>query len=311
MSNYIRKVLRQETYLGTNKKNDYFEGWYFKIMTRDKKNTIALIPGVTKGTDAHAFIQVIDNIKNKSYYFRYELDDFYYSNNPFYLKIGNNIFSLKKIVLDIKEINLKGKVYFNELLPINKSIYSPNIMGPFAYLTFMECNHGVISLNHRVNGKVSIHHKRINFKDAVGYIEKDYGVSFPKKYIWLQANDNNNNIFLSIAKIPFKLLTFDGLIGILMINGKEYRFATYNLSKLIEFKIIDKDNYFIKIKKGNLYLEIDLQSGQEITLLSPNKGRMNDNVKESLNSIIKVKLIRKNEVLFEQVFDPCTTEVLW
>lgn len=313
MKDYIRKIVKQETYLGEKKKNNYFEGWYFKLTTHDKKNTLVLIPGIAKGKDAHAFIQVIDTVQNKAYYFRYELKDFSFSNDPFFINIGNNKFSLEKIILDIKDIHLYGEIHFKPLLKIHKNVYSPNIMGPFAYLTFMECNHSVISLGHYLSGKINIYNKKINFSNGTGYIEKDYGISFPKKYIWLQANGNkpDTNIFLSIATIPFKSFTFDGFIGIIMLNGKEYRFATYNRSKLVEMKQLEENNYFIKIRKGSLYLEINMQSGKEITLISPKKGRMNEHVKESLNSVINVKLLKKDKVLFEEIFDPCTTEVFW
>lgn len=278
-----------------------------------RKKTLALISGITKGTDAHAFIQVIDNIKNKSYYFRYKFDEFTFSDDPFFIKIGDNLFSLTKIILNIKEINLKGEIQLKELLPIHKNICSPNIMGPFAYLSFMECNHSVISLENTLNDKIKIYNKQINFNSGAGYIEKDYGISFPKKYIWLQAMSNkpNTNIFLSIATIPFKRLSFTGIIGIVMIDGLEYRFATYYKAKIIELKSIDKDTYYIKIKQGKLKLEIELKSGKVINLVSPNNGRMNDQVMESLNSIIKVKLLRENKIIFQETFDHCTSELFW
>lgn len=313
MNNYLKKVLKQETYLGENKKNYYFEGWYFKLVTNDKKTTIAIIPGITKGKDEHAFIQVIDNIKHKSYYFRYPVENFSYTTAPFSIKIENNLFSLEKIHLDIKDIKLKGTLEFKELLPIKKNIYSPNIMGPFAYLTSMECNHSVISLGHRVSGKLQIYNKKVNFTNGISYIEKDYGTSFPTRYIWLQASGNQptTNFFLSIAKIPFNFLRFDGIIGIVMVEGKEYRFATYHKAKVIELTSVDATTYSIKIKQGNLVLEVEVTSGKEISLVSPKKGRMQDQVKESLDSTIKVRLHKKEQIIIEETFYPCTTEILW
>lgn len=312
MHKYIKKIKKQETYLGEQEKGNYFEGWYFKLVTNDKKNTIAFIIGITKGEDEHAFIQVIDTVQNKPFYFRYTLKDFVVSENPFSIQIGPNLFSLKKIILDIKDIHLKGTISFKELLPIHKSIYSPNIMGPFAYLFFLECNHGVISLGHLLEGKINIHHKKINFNNGIGYIEKDYGSSFPKRYIWMQANKSKDtNFFLSIATIPFKIFSFKGLISILMIEGKEYRFATYNGTKLLSLENIDAHTYFIKMKKKDLYLEIFLRSGHEIPLVSPKKGHMNDKVEESLESTIHIKLRKKEKILWEESFSPCTTEILW
>jgi tocopherol cyclase len=45
---------------GSNKKDRYFEGWYFKQVCEQHQQTISFIPGISlrKG-DQHAFIQVI------------------------------------------------------------------------------------------------------------------------------------------------------------------------------------------------------------------------------------------------------------
>ncbi|QII81181.1 hypothetical protein G7057_00970 [Jeotgalibaca arthritidis] len=42
-----------------------------------------------------------------------------------------------------------------------------------------------------------------------GYIEKDWGRSFPKNYIWIQSNhfnDNQRSLFFSYAHIPYRRL---------------------------------------------------------------------------------------------------------
>ena len=45
-------------------------------------------------------------------------------------------------------------------------------MGPFSIFPFMECNHGIISLHHKVSGRLSINYKELIIKDGIGYIEK-------------------------------------------------------------------------------------------------------------------------------------------
>ncbi len=45
---------------GRKKIRKYFEGWYFKQVSSDLKNSICIIPGIAKDTsDTHAFIQTI------------------------------------------------------------------------------------------------------------------------------------------------------------------------------------------------------------------------------------------------------------
>ena len=73
---------------GKNKRKSkhYFEGWYYKQVSGDKKSTISFIPGVSfNDEDPHAFIQCIYKDKNnvhRTYYFKYTLDEFSYTNHP-------------------------------------------------------------------------------------------------------------------------------------------------------------------------------------------------------------------------------------
>ena len=167
-------------YLKTNK--NYFEGWYFK--NTNEKEGISFIPGINiTNKDKKAFIQVITN--NESYFIDYNIKDFKYNDSPFYIKIGNNYFSKEKVKIDIKDKNLKinGTIKYSNSKNINKNLFSPNIMGPFSYLPFMECNHAILSMKCKANGKLFINNKKIIFNDNIGYIEKDWGCSFPKYYI--------------------------------------------------------------------------------------------------------------------------------
>ena len=42
-------------------------------------------------------------------------------------------------------------------------------------------------MNHTVNGVLMINNEEIDINNGKGYIEKDWGTSFPKKYIWIQV----------------------------------------------------------------------------------------------------------------------------
>lgn len=311
LNNYKKKIFKQELYQGNfYKKNNYFEGWYFKHVTNDYKTTISFIIGVSYNEkDSHSFIQILDNIKNKSYYLRYKLEDFEYNDNPFYIKISDNFFSFEKINMDISDpIKLKVNLEYHKLTQINKSVYSPNIMGPFAYLTFLECYHSVISLRHILSGYVNIYDNYVSFEEGIGYIEKDYGISFPQQYLWLQSNSKNASIFLALAHIPLKKMKFVGLISILEVEEKQYRFSTYNLGKIKKIKI--KDNkYLITIIQGTKTLEIIVEGSKTMKLVSPKNGEMKDTVKESLNSIIHVKLFNRKNIIYSNTFIAGATEI--
>lgn len=291
----------------------YFEGWYFKI----SNNTfnISFIPGINiNEKEKKAFIQIIT--PNNSYFINYNFKDFTYSHNPFYIKIGNNYFSKEKIHIDINDnkqkINLSGDIKYSNSKNINTNLLNPNIMGPFAYIPFMECNHAIINMKSKVNGIININNDKIIFNDDIGYIEKDWGTSFPKTYIWCQGNNfknSNASFMLSIANIPFKILTFRGLISTLIINDKEYRFATYNNAKIIKYDITDK---FLNIvlKKSGYTLQIKSNITNGYKLLAPIKGKMEKNIIESITENITVTLKKKDKVIFLDTSTNCGLEIV-
>jgi len=156
---------------GENKLNsaaNYFEGWYFKHSKGDI--CISFIPGINiQNGEKHAFIQVVT--KSTSYYIDYDFSTFKFSSSPFSVQIGNNFFSDNKIKLDIddktKNIKIVGILYYSRRQELKKTLLSPNIMGPFSYLPFMECNHAIISMKHSIMGRLTINDDALSFDNGV------------------------------------------------------------------------------------------------------------------------------------------------
>lgn len=296
-------IKNPHVFQGENKINNskcYFEGWYFKNTGNDF--SISFIPGIhIENTKKCAFIQIITN--SSSYYISYPFNEFKFSDNPFSISIGNNFFSLDKIKIDIQDINvnISGELYYNNHTKINTNTFSPNIMGPFSFIPFMECNHAILSMKHEITGFITINNKEYNFNNSIGYIEKDYGCSFPTSYIWAQSNNfknQNASFFLSIATIPLSLFSFRGFICSLIVDNKEYRFATYNGSKIIKYNI-SQDNFNIKLKNKDYLLHIYSNNQNSFSLKAPRCGSMEKEIYESIDSNIYVCLSKNDNILFE------------
>ncbi len=296
MNKHYNKIYFQGSKELVNKR--YFEGWYFKQVNKDLNYTISFIPGVSYNDgDSHSFIQcIICNKDNElsSHYFRYELSEFSYSSSPFSVKIGKSSFCENKIDIDIEDstISVIGKLEFEALEPLPHSFLRPNIMGFFSYIPKMECNHHIISMNHRINGKLLIDHETLDLTDGFGYMEKDWGKSFPTEYIWLQCNhfkQSDIRVTVSVATIPFGLFSFKGFFCSLFVGDKEYRFATYNRSKLIlnsaKDGVVD-----ICLIKGNLELNIVGVVDNTQVLASPKNGIMDHSIKEGLAGRVSISL---------------------
>ena len=273
-------------------KKGYFAGWYFKHQS--KNYSISFIPGINinKNGDRYAFIQVIT--ENSSYNINYDFYDFSISKDKNTIKIKDNIFSLSGIIVNIKDenINIKGKLTYKDITKIKG-----NIMGPFSYFPFMECIHGVLSLNHSVEGNLKVNNEQIKFINAKGYIENDSGKSFPKSYLWVQSNyfmKNNASIMVSIADIPFLGFEFKGCIAIVYYEGKEYRLATYNGVKIISY-----NEKGLIIKRGPYKLEVEIKNLSPQKLLAPNSGDMIRKIKENISCNANFKFYKNDGLIFD------------
>lgn len=273
----------------------YFKGWYFKCSTIDK--TIAFIPAYHYSNNKKsASLQIITDDKALNIPF----DKLEYSEKPLCVKIGNCIFSHEGIMLDFKDdrLTLEGKLCFEELSPIRY-----DIMGPFKYVPYMQCRHSVFSMSHKINGQITINNQLFEFNNGIGYIEGDRGCSFPKKYIWTQCCFGNNSLMLSVADIPFLGVHFTGVIGVVLLNGKEYRIATYLGARI---KQVDKNT--VTVKQGNFELTAKLLKKNAQPLAAPTNGDMCRTIHESASCEAYYRFCNKNNVLFEFTTDKASFE---
>lgn len=296
------KRAKAKYFQGINKKISYFEGWYFKHQKGDK--CIAFIPGInidSKGSKL-AFVQVVTN--DNSYFVHYLYPDFDTSGERLHINIGNNTFSEEGINVDIeeKDLSIKGSIKYSDLVRLDG-----NIMGPFAlFSSRMQCNHGIISLRHRLSGEIIINDEVYNFDGGIGYIEKDWGSSFPKTYSWIQCNDFKSricSIIASVADIPFMGKSFKGCICVVYYEGMEYKLCTYN-----GVKILKNDETGMILKKGKYRLEIELNNKNPQRLLAPINGHLVRAIHEHSGCTAKFKFFIEGKLEFNLNSNNCNFE---
>jgi len=97
------RLYKPEVFQGNLRKKNYFEGWYFKQVTRDLSDTVSVIPGISiVKSDPHAFIQVVNGSTGTSDYVRYPPDEFKWERRRLYVKVGSSVFTSGGVVLDIR-----------------------------------------------------------------------------------------------------------------------------------------------------------------------------------------------------------------
>ena len=137
---------------------------------KTSKNGIAFIPGISiNQKEKNVFIQGITN--DFSYFVDYNINDFKFNLKPFYVKIGNNFFSKEKLHIDINDnsqnLIVCGDIKYSDSKKISTNILNPNIMGPFAYVPFMECNHAILNMKNKANGQININNNKIMFDNGL------------------------------------------------------------------------------------------------------------------------------------------------
>jgi len=258
---------------------------------------MAIIPGISIGegkSAAHSFIQVIDAITGISEYFEFPYEEFKTNERYFDVLIGKNHFSDSEITLNLQHENFKlcGSLAFSDLKKYPSTFFSPGVMGPFAFVPKMACYHGIVNIHHTISGQLTMNDAILDMNEGEGYIEKDWGTSFPDSWIWIQGNhfeQSKVSFMLSIANIPWLGRSFTGLIAFLQVEGKFYKIATYNGGK-IDFIDIHPPYVNGKIHNTKYLLQFEARQSNVGILKAPKRGTMERNIAESITSEVSLKL---------------------
>lgn len=302
------KIWNPAVFHGVNQDRQFFEGWYYKLISKDRINRWAVIPGVFHHPDPelrHAFVQVLNGVTSQVTYHRFPINEFQASGNEWQIRIGRNHFSSKGLQLDLDDgtQQVKGEILFGKLNPWPVKFLSPGVMGPYRFAPFMQTYHGVLSLDHSLEGSLYVQGKQVDFVEGRGYIEKDWGNTFPRAYIWMQSNhfpQSGVSLTASVATIPWLTGWFRGFLVGLLIEERLYRFTTYLGSEIQTLTVTDEEVAWKLIGKSlsdparrfsTFELTILAERGQGGLLSSPELDGMTPRILESLSASLDVKLI--------------------
>lgn len=309
MIQYLHNALKPAAYHGQGKKPPFFEGWYFKLIDANEQHTVAVIPGIflaERPENTCAFVQVLDSAANRLTFHSYPAEAFTSDNRVFDIRIGPNRFSTEKILLNIDDetAKVRGELSFIDSVPWPVTLVSPGIMGWYAWMPFMECYHGVVSMDHVIEGNLETDGRGIDFNGGRGYTEKDWGRSFPSAWIWTQCNHfatPGSSFTASVAIIPWIGRSFPGFIIGLWHNGRLYRFATYTGAKIRELNIGEEAIHWVVANRSHT-LEIRIACPQTAAVLlhAPSLNGMDRRIEERLNASLQLRLYAGKKVLFEE-----------
>lgn len=177
---------------------------------------------------------------------------------------------------------------------------APGIMGWYSFVPFMECYHGVVSVDHVISGELKVYGETVDFTGGRGYTEKDWGRSFPSAWIWVQSNhfdqDAPVSLMASVANIPWIGSHFIGYIVGFLFNGRLYRFATYTGARMKAS--LGEKTIRLAFRDKRYRLEITAHQAGTGELVAPISGKMVGKVSESMLSEAEVRFFDNDRLLF-------------
>lgn len=311
----FKSIFQPEYFHGWGKGKRFFEGFYFKLVDFKEENCVVIIAGIAmdkKGINT-TFFQILDGVNQISDFHTFKDNYRVKKSLAFEILYDDNRVSKDGIELNLN--NVKGKISFSSPITWSKKWYSPGAMGPFTFLPYLECYHGILSMQSTIAGELNLNGKSIDFTKGTAYIEKDWGHSFPKEYIWIQCNHfqaKRTSLSVSLAKTKYFGRTFKGFLVGLYFKGELIEFTTYNFSTVVE-PTISTNSVCLTFENQHykLYLETDRIKGSK--LIAPINGEMIGQVSESLTGKINLQLFDKKikQNIFHEIGSNVGLEVEW
>ncbi len=295
-----------EFYQGSRRARGYFEGWYAKHVTMDLGESWSFILAISRGEnrgDAHSILQVIEGATGRTWWQEGPVDEFQSSTSRFLVRVGKAELSWEGLKLDIgvEGQHFLGEIGFRRPKRLPFHIFSPGVMGPFSFLPFMECRHGLISLDHELEGGFSIDGRRVDMEGGRGYLEKDWGSSMPKDWIWTQSNNfpaTGDSFMFSVATIPWLGASFPGFLCAGSLSGRTVREATYTGARLEELVVEDRKVQLAVTNRDERF-EIEVERSLAGILKAPVKGSLSRRITESVDAVLTLRWTKGGKVLFE------------
>lgn len=280
------QMLMPDTFQGSHAKSPYFEGWYFRL--QNDAHTISLIPGMCLEPEPHAYLQILFADTGYSLYREYPISSFCFREDRFAVSVGSNQFSTEAIQID--EPELRGNVTFSNRVPFSTHRLNTGMMGPFAFLPAMQCQHGVVTIRCALSGCLETENGPMDFTGGIGYVEKDWGSAFPQPYLWTQGHFQDATFMLCLASVPVPGCSMTGLLAFLYTGGQRFFFSTYKGAHLSTLCRTEDGSWHLGIRTPRHRLFLRLYSEGGLPLRAPGTHGMNRVILEDPNTDLTIRL---------------------
>ncbi len=274
-------------------KKNCFEGWYFRQQAKDF--TCAFIPAISYDEEGRmkGSLQVVLPHKAWTFYYGHPVN--INMKDSLFVVLDKNVFTDGCIHLDIDEpdLRIKGDIYFDDE-PAAKF----HVMGPLDVLP-LPCKHKIWAMEQTLSGVLAINGKAVSFDGGKGYLEADYGRSFPDKYFWTHCNwfrRADLRITCAAAEMPVAGKFFRGCFACIDNHGEKIKLATYKGCRIEHYSPSG-----FRMRQGKYLLEGWKMEGTPVTLRSPVNGQLTGRTEEYLVCRVRYRLEKDGKVIFDEI----------
>jgi hypothetical protein len=279
-------------YLGAS--HPSFEGFYCKVAKADG-TTIVIICGFARTREkSYAFVQVGSHFCETKYY-EYPIESLNINEAGFSFSIQQHLISMQGISIIEKdcEINLT----FENFTAWKRTRLRPSIMGALTYVPFVECKHDIVAPHFNASGSIKIEQQALYFNSDAGYIDRNWGKSFPKKYCWGHLSGfSDDSISIQFAKGSPRwfFLKIPVHIGFLYINGEITTFKSWRGAQI---KIKNTDDFLVRLKNVKYEVQLRFTKDKKLQLKAPDEGNIEEDILEYAGNPTHVMIFKRNKRL--------------
>jgi len=286
LSNYKPSSLQ-----GNLNRNKYFEGWFQKVYSVQHKASFIIIYGYAtrNSSSTFGFIQV--HIPNQQpILLHFPKNEVSCDPDQHLVQMGKHILTTQEIKINTSDINLELNLINNKPIQTFK-----NSMGYNYFIPSLPCYHSVLNKSHGISGEIRNGKVSYTLDNELGYLEKNWGTSFPEKYIWLHAVDPSNpevNLLFSQAEIKWMGKTFIKHVGYFHFLGEHIDLRLLKNCS-ISISYMSPEKQLIQILSKSVQLGISITLDQQVLFKGPQDGSLSRDILHYIDAHISVQLTQQ------------------
>lgn len=273
---------------GNFQQGNYFEGWFQKIYSAEHNASFIIIYGYAtqNSIESFGFIQLLlpDGEPRFLYFHKNEV-----SCDPtrHVFKMGRQILSTEAICIQCNDINIQLNLLGNKPIRTLK-----NSMGYTYFVPGLPCYHAVLNPSHQVSGTIQAGQHHYSLDRATGYLEKNWGNSFPKSYFWMHAVDPLNpkiSMLFSRAEIKWMGYNFIRHVGYFNNDG-----SALDLRLFKDFQLrtaaAEQNQRLLRLGTKEVQLEVGIKHGKKVMFKGPANGNLSRTIPHHADAQVEVSL---------------------